>query len=693
MKKLTRFGLSAALVAGATANVSAQQADSTRLHRLDALIVTADRVAQPLNASIGAVSVLTRADIQALPVRNLAEAIQHVAGITFVDFEGTGRDPQLITRGFYGGGEAEYALVLLDGRPINGIENGRVNWDLIPLAAVQSIEVVRGPGSAVWGDAAMGAVINVITRTPGINGFNGSISGGENGVLRASGSMSGLVGSKPAMLFGNFDQAKGYRDHADRTSGTFNASFDLVNNAEKALRISTEHDIRDFEEPGPLTGEELAASRTQSSPFYRFDRNEERWHRVSVEGAIGNGADRQWRTSITGELRDLDRTRTLRLAPDFADTKNRQLNTNRVFLTSEYHVAGLFGGDLLIGTDASLANIESEYYDVAQGPAAVYTTASGDRGELSARTAGDRYSAALFGRYSIDVTPALQLTAGVRGDWVRDEFDGNDGDAPEHFVVNPRAGANFRYASGANHEGRLYVSYAGTFKAPTPDQLYDQRFVPSPFPPFQISFSNADLEPAKGRNYEVGVYHRAAIVPGQWSADVSVSAYQMDLENEIDFDITTFGYANIGESRHRGIEAGLNLRGPHTVALFGNYTLQKAQRVGGEGDGNQLKAIPQHVINGGASIGGVTGLGASLSATHMRDTYLDDANTLELPAFTRLDARVSYGLRSVRVFADLYNLTDEEYSTTGYPDAAGSGAVFYHPAAGRTLHLGVSLTR
>lgn len=696
MMKLMRFGLLAALVGGGVADVSAQQAetDSVRPHHLDALIVTADRVVQPLNASIGAVSRLTRQELRVLPVRNLAEAIQQTPGITFVDFEGTGRDPQLITRGFYGGGEAEYALVLLDGRPINGIENGRVNWDLIPLAAVQSIEVVRGPASAVWGDAAMGGVINVITRTPGRSGFSGSVIGGENGVRRASGALNGLVGTVPATLFGSFDQAQGFRDHAARTAGTFNASFDLLNAPGRSLRVSTEHDIREFEEPGPLTRDEMAASRTQSSPFYRFDRNEERWHRVSLEGGVSTAADRNFRGSLTGELRDLDRTRTLRLAPEFADTKNRQLNTGRVYATAEYRLGNLLGGDLLFGTDAAFARIDSRYYNVAQGPAVVYGAANGQRGELSAETGGDRLSAALFGRYAINVTPGLQLTAGVRGDWVRDQFDGNTGDAPDHLVVNPRVGANFRYLNSTDHEGRFYASYAGTFKAPTPDQLYDQRYVPSPFPPYQISFSNANLKPAEGRNYEVGAYHRATLVPGQWSAEVSVAAYQLDIENEIDFDLSTFGYANIGESRHRGVETGLNLRGPHAITLFGNYTLQKAQRVdGGETDGTYLKAIPQHVIAGGASIGGLTGLGGSLTATNVRKTFLDDENTLELPDFTRLDARVSYGMRGMQIFADIYNLADAKYSTTGYPDASGSGAVFYHPAAGRTLHLGVSVVR
>jgi len=58
--------------------------------------------------------------------------------------DGLGLDPQLTLRGFYGGGEAEYVVVLLDGRPLNGLESGLFDWDLVPLSALESIEVVRG---------------------------------------------------------------------------------------------------------------------------------------------------------------------------------------------------------------------------------------------------------------------------------------------------------------------------------------------------------------------------------------------------------------------------------------------------------------------------------------------------------------------------------------------------------------------
>lgn len=77
--------------------------------------------------------------------------------------------------------------------------------------------------------------------------------------------------------------------------------------------------------------------------------------------------------------------------------------------------------------------------------------------------------------------------------------------------------------------------------------------------------------------------------------------------------------------------------------------------------------------------------------------WLDDANTMRLPDWTRWDARVSWGVRgffcgacSTTVYADAYNLFDAEYSTTGFPDSADPSTIHYYPAAGRTLYVGVS---
>jgi outer membrane receptor protein involved in Fe transport len=89
---------------------------------------------------------------------------------------------------------------------------------------------------------------------------------------------------------------------------------------------------------------------------------------------------------------------------------------------------------------------------------------------------------------------------------------------------------------------------------------------------------------------------------------------------------------------------------------------------------------------------GSTGLAGSLVANGARGIWLDDTNQLELPGFARLDGRLSYPLGRVRLELEVFNVLDSEYSTTGYPDPAGTGTVYYYPAAGRVVQAGLSVS-
>ncbi|MGH8436825.1 MAG: TonB-dependent receptor [Pseudomonas sp.] len=690
------FGTATVLLFSLERGAAAQQRDTTQAMQLDALLVTAERSATLVRNSIGAVTQITARDLLRRPVRTLAEAVQHAPGIVFFDFEGTGADPQLLTRGFYGGGEADYVLLLLDGQPINNVETGRINWDLIPLASVQSIEIVRGPASAAWGDAALGGVINVITRRANGPAWRGSLSGGANGVLRAAASGFGALGGRPVSAFGSVSSSNGFRDHAERRNGGVSGTLGLTGTAERGFSLSTYHDWRSFDEPGPLTTSELASSREQSSPFHRFDRSEDRVHQIVLDAR--NKSDRgQVRGALSAEYRSSHRIRTLRLSPDFGDTNARRLTTRRLLASLGTERSGVLTSNdaLVLGIDAAHARLDSDFSPIGQGDLASYVAASGspDWGYAipGARVAGSRSNAAGFGQYALQPVPALRLTLGARGDWLRDAFEpaGAEAQSKSYLVLSERLGLNYRYAS----QGNVYASAGRSFKAPTPDQLYDQRRVPAPFDPFQVTFSNFELEPQRGINYEAGVYQTASLIPDALAADITVSVYQLDMKDEVDFDVNTLSYRNIGRSRHRGAEIGISLRSPSAVSAFANYTLQSVTSRTGENSGNYLKAIPRHFLVGGITAGHSSGISGSLVATSAREMYLDDANTEKLPDWTRLDARLAYAFGAVQLTADLYILAGSTFSTTGFPDPAGTGQVYYYPAAGRTLHLGLTVRR
>ncbi|HEX7119578.1 MAG TPA: TonB-dependent receptor [Longimicrobiales bacterium] len=692
----------AALGAAAIFMAASALAGQTRAARdtaltLDEVVVTADRVRTPLVSSVASVSVLTAEQLVRLPQATLADALRQVPGFAILDTDGLGDDPQLVVRGFYGGGEAEYVVVLVDGMPVNDVQSGLVAWDAIPLGAVERIEIVRGGASSLWGDAAIGGVINVVTRRPRGSALRWSLGGGSEGTWHADANVQGTIAGRGATAFGSYDQTAGYRDHAERASARVGAAVALAAGPKGSLRLSASSHWREYEEPGPVLEADLDVDRTASDVFYRFDEAEDRQLRVSLDGDRVLGPRARLTASIGGAVRDRDRVSTLALAPGFADTKARELGTERAAASAVLSIDGTglpVEDRLTLGIDASYGAADSKYYAVLTGDADAYRNATGERGALDTSGRSQRIGGAFFAQYTLLPADPVRLTFGVRTDWLRDAYEPGNADSGEaqeasHTAVSPRFGVNVRYADSGRHEGHVYVSGGRSFKAPTLDQLFDQRRMPVPFPPYAITLSNGLLEPQRGTSVEAGLYHQVELVPGGLTGELSVSAYQMDMEDEIDFDIATLRYVNIGRSRHRGIEAGFSLRALAGSAFL-NYTHQSAIARVGELKGKQLKGIPRHVLSGGLTVTPVERLEAGLVVSHTRGAYLDDANTTEIPAFTRVDARASYPLfRGIRLYVDVRNLFDSEYSTTGFPDPSGSGAAYYYPAAGRTLEIGI----
>ena len=98
--------------------------------------------------------------------------------------------PVMSARGFFGGGEAEYVLLLVDGLPVSDVESGLIDWSLIPATSVRRVEASRGPGASMYGDSAVGGVIQILTERA-MNAGELSLSGGSFNSYTADSSYGG----------------------------------------------------------------------------------------------------------------------------------------------------------------------------------------------------------------------------------------------------------------------------------------------------------------------------------------------------------------------------------------------------------------------------------------------------------------------------------------------------------------------
>src|SRR5262249_40365165 len=143
---------------------AAQKTDSVTLNPV---VVTGERTLTPINSSTASITRLSAEEIERTPRATIADLLRLAPGFSMLSFDGLGFDPQVMVRGFYGGGEAEYVIVQIDGRVVNQVHTGVVAWDVLPpISSIASIEIMRGGASALYGDAAIGGVINIVTRGP-----------------------------------------------------------------------------------------------------------------------------------------------------------------------------------------------------------------------------------------------------------------------------------------------------------------------------------------------------------------------------------------------------------------------------------------------------------------------------------------------------------------------------------------------
>ena len=160
-------------------------ADSTvrdTAQRLERVVVTGSRRPQRLKDSPVTVEVISREEIRRSGASDLAALLTERSGIDLQGGHPAGEGAMLQGIG------SERVLILVDGQPLAGRISGLTDMSRIPTSVIQTVEIVKGPQSTLYGSEAMGGVINVITRAPiaGYGSSSAAVTGGSDGRLDAS---------------------------------------------------------------------------------------------------------------------------------------------------------------------------------------------------------------------------------------------------------------------------------------------------------------------------------------------------------------------------------------------------------------------------------------------------------------------------------------------------------------------------
>ncbi|HHQ4589005.1 TPA: TonB-dependent receptor domain-containing protein [Aeromonas veronii] len=138
------------------------------------LVITANRVEQPVSSVLAPVVVIDRAEIESRQVQSLPDLLKTLPGVQMATLGGRGHISSLFVRGT----NSNHSLVLMNGRPIAAMVAGTPDLSQIPLGNIERIEYIRGPRAAAYGSDAIGGVINLITKTSAKNGSETHLKGG-----------------------------------------------------------------------------------------------------------------------------------------------------------------------------------------------------------------------------------------------------------------------------------------------------------------------------------------------------------------------------------------------------------------------------------------------------------------------------------------------------------------------------------
>jgi iron complex outermembrane receptor protein len=652
----------------------------------DAVLIEAPRFREDARRLPASVSVISAPDIERSPARTLPELLSEQAGFTMKDLYGNNAAVTALDLRGFGATGAQNTLVLLDGRRLNDFDLSGVQWSAIPLSSIERIEVMRGTGGVLYGDAASAGVVNVVTRSPLLPGRSFDVLGRVASFDTVEGQLHGGIATEGlglnAALYGY--QSDGYRrnNRNEQKNTSLNARWAL---GEGALDVRLGTDRQDLRLPGgrfvqPSIGlDETSDPRGTSTPL----------DYASRDGARA-GATFQQRLGTAEFSIGLDRReKDQRSYFDFggfpsyrADRLDLTSLTPRVRLALGIH-------SLVAGFDRHEWRYRSRRTDRPEN-----VEQPTNRVSVSQDTEG------FYLQDSIQVSRSMLATLGWRRERAR--YRGIDRGCPVCSAAPAVAETQKQDAweAGVRHEltaqWTLFARVGRSFRFVNAEEIYES----DPFfaPQFQI------LRPQHARTREGGLEWRR----GAHAARAAV--FRTDVSDEIHLDPFTIGVGNtnLPPSRRQGFELDGRVQASRTVRVSAAYAYTDSRFLEGTLagspfaigtnlpiEGRTVPLVPRHKLNLGLAWDATPGTRLSSVLTALSKQVLDndEPNTLahRIPAYYVVDLKLAQRFTWGALSAGINNLFDEDYYTYAVRSAFAADRYAVYPLPGRSFSLAAEL--
>ncbi len=638
---------------------------------------------------------------------NLSESLGGVPGLLARDRQNYAQDVQISVRGF--GARSTFGIrgvrLYVDGIPAT-LPDGQGQITNVDLGTVGSIEVLRGPFSALYGNSS-GGVIQVFTEEGrGPPRLTFGAAGGSDGQLRFSAQASGSTGPLGYVVGASHFRTDGYRDHSATERNIGNAKLTLRHDADSKLTlIANSLDLPKAQDPLGLSRAQYEANPrgvdasalsfdtrknvNQTQGGVVFEKRVDAANAFQIAGYLGHRGTQQFQSiPVATQAGALQPGGVIVLGRDY-----RGVDARWTFKTE---LAGapltLVGGIAHDGLD-----------EHRQGYRNFIGTTLGVQGALRRDERNEVTSFDQYLQAAWQLSPQWSVNAGVRHSNVR--FTSTDA----YIVgVNPDDSGGAKYSAtlpvlgvmfALNDQVRLYATAGRGFETPTLNELAYRAGGGTGL--------NFGLQASRSDSVELGVKVRST----GWG-ELTAAVFQTRTDDEIVTQTNAGGRAtfqNAGATRRTGVELGWSARFfEHLRAQVAATALDATYRDGFLTCASTPCTTPTQLIPAGNRIPGIargalfaalawappSGWRAGLEARYLTGVFVNDINNDVAPRYATLAANLGYvvnaGPWELGGFVRGDNLLDRKYAGSVIVND-GNGR-YFEPAPGRTWLAGASAT-
>ena len=556
-------------------------------------------------------TVITRYDIERKQINSIEQTLRGIAGVNVVNSGGLGKNTSVFLRGT----ESDQILVLIDGVRAGSATSGGAAWQHIPISEIESIEVIRGPKSSIYGADAIGGIIHIHTRNAiasksAINPVF-SVGTGTYAHYKVQGGVSGAVDKAWYNTHLSYQQTEGFNSCAGALGyGCFTNEPDRDGYKNYAGSARLGYHLTDW-----LSLEAHALYSGGQTDFDGDYVNEAGFAQLIYGAKATIQAMDFWRIDLTGGVSEDDSTNYLN------GMKKSTFDTQRVSFSALNNFTLMPEHLLSLGYDFQDDSIDST--------------------ENFAETS--RYNNAVFIQYQGQLANNQFILA------YRSDFN-------QQFAQNSTWNASWGYAF--DNEILVSASYGTAFKAPTFNELY--------FP----DFGNSNLNPEKSQSYEIGV--SGEHINWNWS----LNGYLTYIDDMITYDSSIFAPNNLSAARIMGLEAivGGQFYG---FDMLVNYSALDPKSMDSATFGNVLPRRAQQTFRLDIDRQfGYASIGTTLNVEGRR--YDDLQNNRQIDGFVTWDIRAEYQFfEQVTLQSTVNNILNTQYQTVAGYNSPGV-TVFFH---------------